>query len=377
MLLVAEPNLGEEEKRALANVIDSNWITMGDRVRAFEVAFAAAHGATDAVAVSSCTAGLNLVVAAHGIGPGDEVLVPALSFVATANCVLHVGAMPVFVDIDDMTRPLMSLADAEVKCNARTRAVVLMHYAGFLSSRAAWRDFAGRHGLVLIEDAAHAVGAEGVGEIGNSAVFSFYGNKNMTTAEGGMIVSDSAPVLDQVRLLRGHGMTSGTRQRQDARTPTYDVTALGWNYRMDELRAAVGLVQLKSLARWNAIRRDLTECYRAELQKRSPDVLMPFAGASEASAYHLLAVVLPEGVERATVMARLRESGVQTTIHYPPIHLMTYYRERFPDVHLPLTEAFASRQLTLPLHPKMHPDDVRCVADSLADAIHSKGGERL
>jgi dTDP-4-amino-4,6-dideoxygalactose transaminase len=370
MLLVGEPNLGEEEKRALVDVIDSNWITMGDRVRAFEMGFAAAHGATDAVAVSSCSAGLDLVLAAHGIGPGDEVLVPSLSFVATANCVLHVGAMPVFVDIEGMMRPTLSLADAEAKCTGRTRSAIMMHYAGFLSSSVAWRNFAGRHGLVLIEDAAHAAGVEGVGNIGNSAVFSFYGNKNMTTAEGGMVVSDTPAVLDLVRLLRGHGMTSGTRQRHDARTPTYDVTALGWNYRMDEFRAAVGLVQLRSLVRWNGIRRDLTEHYRAELGKTCPDVLVPFADASEASAHHLLAVVLPGDVERAAIMASLRESGVQTTIHYPPIHLMTYYRERCPGVHLPHTEHFALRELTLPLHPKMHAEDVHYVVNSLADAIH-------
>lgn len=369
MLLVGEPSLGEDEKQALADVIDANWITMGDRVRAFEAAFAAAHGVADAVAVSSCTAGLHLVLAAHGIGKGNEVLVPSLSFVATANCVLFVGATPVFVDIDSMARPMMSLADAEAKCTSRTRCVILMHYAGFLPDRATWRDFASRRGLVLIEDAAHAAGVEGVGHIGRSAVFSFYGNKNMTTAEGGMIVSDTPEILDQVRLLRGHGMTSGTRERHDARTPTYDVTALGWNYRMDELRAAVGLVQLRSLYRWNAIRADLTRLYWAGIAETCPDVLMPFGGTTEPSAHHLLPVILPEAADRRLVMARLRDSGVQSTIHYPPIHLMTYYRRHFPGISLPRTEIFASRQLTLPLHPKMQVADVEHVINSLAKAL--------
>jgi len=369
MLLVGEPNLGEDEKRALIDVIDSNWITMGDRVRAFEMGFAAAHGTTDAVAVSSCTAGLDLVLVAHGIGPGDEVLVPSLSFVATANCVLHAGAMPIFVDIDDLRYPIMSLGDAKAKCTPRTRCAIMMHYGGFLSSRTAWRGFAEHYGLVLIEDAAHAAGVNGAGNIGNSAVFSFYGNKNMTTAEGGMVVSDNRIILDQVRLLRGHGMTSGTRQRLDTRTPTYDVTALGWNCRMDEFRAAIGLVQLKSLTRWNAVRRDLTDHYRAKLQEKCPDVLVPFADASGASAYHLLSVVLPEGLDRVEIMARLRDAGVQTTIHYPPIHLMAYYQRRFPGVHLPQTERFARREVTLPLHPKMHLEDVHHVVTSLAHAI--------
>jgi len=369
MLLVGEPNLGEEEKAALAAVIESNWITMGDRVRSFEAAFATKHAVSDAVAVGSCTAGLHLLLAAHGIGPGDEVLVPSLSFVATANCALYVGATPIFVDVGGADDPILSLADAEAKRTSRTRAVIVMHFAGYLAPRAAWRDFATRHGLLLIEDAAHAAGAVGAGQIGHSAAFSFYGNKNMTTAEGGMVVAEDPAILDRVRLLRGHGMTSSARQRLDARTPTYDVTALGWNYRMDELRAAIGLVQLEKLAGWNATRRDLTARYRQALRVFCPDVDIPFADCAARSAHHLMPVLLPAHAERGQIMSRLRESGVQTTIHYPPIHEMEYYRDRYPGVSLPLTEQFAGRELTLPLHAKMRPEDVDHVATALAAAI--------
>jgi dTDP-4-amino-4,6-dideoxygalactose transaminase len=369
MLLVGEPYLGAEEKAALLDVIDSNWITMGSRVRAFEAAFAAAHGLPDAVAVSSCTAGLHLILAAHGIGPGDEVLVPSLSFVATANACLYVGAKPVFVDIDSLVMPLISVADAEAKLTSRTRAVIVMHYGGYVVPREAWRDLATRHRLLLIEDAAHAAGADQVATVGDCAVFSFYGNKNMTTAEGGMVCAADADVLRKVRHLRGHGMTASAVERMGSRTPHYDVTELGWNYRMDELRAAIGLVQLRRLAEWNALRRELTGVYHAALRTLGPDFLVPFEQDKSGSSCHFLPIVLPGGICRDEVMTHLHRRNVQTTIHYPPIHGMTYYKYRFGDVKLPATEQFAARELTLPLHPKMRASDVHRVVAILSDAV--------
>jgi dTDP-4-amino-4,6-dideoxygalactose transaminase len=169
MLLVAEPILGPEEKAALSDVIDSGWITMGERVQQFEKAFAEVHRTEDSVAVSSCTAGLHLILLALGLGPGDEVLVPGLTFVATANCVLYVGATPVFVDIESNDLPLMSLDDAAAKCTERTKAIILVHYAGYLPDRAKWRNFADRRGLMLIEDAAHATGLPEAGTYGVAA----------------------------------------------------------------------------------------------------------------------------------------------------------------------------------------------------------------
>jgi dTDP-4-amino-4,6-dideoxygalactose transaminase len=369
MLLVGEPNLGAEEKAALDQVIDSNWITMGDGVRAFELAFADDHGVADAAAVGSCTAGLHLCLAALGVGPGDEVLVPSLSFVATANCVIYVGATPVFVDIDGLSRPIMSVADAASKCTDRTKAVIVMHYGGHLADRDAWRSFTEARGLLLIEDAAHAAGVTGAGTLGNAAAFSFYGNKNMTTAEGGMVLARDPEVLGRVKQMRGHGMTSSTRQRLDARAPMYDVTLLGWNYRMDELRAAVGLVQLRHLREWNARRAELTHCYRDALGKRCPEVLIPFANSGGPSACHLLPTVLPDEVHRHIIMERMRDAGVQTTTHYPPIHMLSMYRNMYPSARLPETEEFARRELTLPLHPKLEDADVDRVADALADAL--------
>lgn len=367
-LLVAEPCLGLEEKAALAEVIDGGWITMGERVRAFERAFADAHGTEDAVAVSSCTAGLHLIMHALGLGPGDEVLVPSLTFVATANCVLYVGATPVFVDIASSDLPLMSLEDAEAKCTARTRAVILVHFAGYLVDPEPWRAFAAKHGLVLIEDAAHAAGLPGAGTLGAAAAFSFYGNKNMTTAEGGMVVARDPALREAVRQARGHGLTTGTFQRLNSRTPTYDVTMLGFNYRMDEMRAAVGLVQLSHLPEWNETRRALTRLYRSLLRAECPEVSLPFEDG-RLSVHHIMPVLLPASADRQAVIDALAERGIQTTIHYPPAHRLSFYRAHQSGITLPATEAFAARELTLPLHPRMNQHDVRRVVTALREAL--------
>jgi dTDP-4-amino-4,6-dideoxygalactose transaminase len=368
MLLVSEPILGAEEKEALAAVVESGWVTMGDRVREFEQAFARMHDAEDSIAVGSCTAALHLILHALGIGPGDEVLVPSLTFVATANSVLYVGARPVFVDIESPEVPLMSLDEAEARCTARTKAVILVHFGGYLADRDAWQAFARRRGLLLIEDAAHAPGLPTVGTFGEAAAFSFYGNKNMTTGEGGAIIAHSRSLRETIRQARSHGMTSGTRQRLDSRSPDYDVTMLGFNFRMDELRAALGLVQLKKLPEWNDIRRRLSLRYRQLIAEHCPSVIVPFADPWP-SAHHLMPVVLPSAVSRQTVIDRLRKRGIQTTVHYPPVHRLTFYDDLQPGLHLPRTEEFARRELTLPLHPRMMMSTVEFVVNSLAGAL--------
>jgi dTDP-4-amino-4,6-dideoxygalactose transaminase len=222
--------------------------------------------------------------------------------------------------------------------------------------------------LLLIEDAAHAPGLPAAGTFGEAAAFSFYGNKNMTTAEGGAIIARSRSLREAIRRARSHGMTSGTRQRLDSRSPDYDVTMLGFNYRMDELRAAVGLAQLKRLPEWNDVRRRLSLHYRQLIAALCPSVMVPFADPWP-SAHHLMPVLLPPGVSRQAVIDGLRKRGIQTTIHYPPVHHLTYYREECPDSRLPRTEEFARRELTLPLHPRMTPETVELVVNSLAATL--------
>ena len=373
MLLVSEPTIGPDEKAVLAEVIDSGWITMGDRVHAFEKEFAQRQGVAGAVAVSSGTAALHLILEAFGIGPGDEVLVPSLTFVATANCVLYSGASPVFVDIESVEWPLMDRSDAAAKCTNRTRALIVVHYAGAVADIAEWQEFARARNLLLIEDAAHATGVDLVGTMGDAAAFSFYGNKNMTTAEGGAVIAKRGDILAKIRQMRGHGMTTGTFQRYASRSVGYDVTMLGYNYRMDELRAAIGLVQLKKLTQWNDKRKALTECYLEYLPEMCPQITLPFgtlAGTSRMiSSHHILPVLLPEFADRGNVICRLRDAGIQSSNHYPPVHKLSYYAARYPEVGLPKTETFARRELTLPLHPGMEFWQVRHVADALSQAV--------
>jgi dTDP-4-amino-4,6-dideoxygalactose transaminase len=368
MLLVAEPGLGAEEILALAEVINSGWITMGDRVREFECAFAAAHQVADAVAVSSCTAGLHLAIEGLGLGPGDEILVPSLTFAATVNCVIYAGATPVFVDIGSLDMPHISPEDAAAKCTAKTKAVIAMHYAGYLVDREAWREFADSRSLFLIEDCAHAAGVSDGGELADAAVFSFYGNKNMTTAEGGMVFARDPGVRDRIRQMRSHGMTSGTSQRRSSGEVTYDITSLGYNYRMDELRAAIGLVQIQKLGRWNERREALTRAYRRLLAAQCSNVSMPFPGL-RSSAHHILPVILPKGTDRRCTSGRLWRLGIQTTVHYPPVHRFSWYRSRFPSTRLPVTEEFSDRELTLPLHPKLEEHEVEFVVRALSDVL--------
>ncbi len=367
-LLVAEPVLGEEEAAALTQVIRSNWITMGDRVRTFEREFARLHDVDDAVAVNSCTSGLHLALDALDIGEGDEVIVPSLSFVATANSVIYTGARPVLVDIESLETPLISIDAAEAMRSDRTRAVVVMNYAGAVADAQAWRAFAKRSGLYLIEDSAHAVGRARGPIFGDIAVFSFYGNKNMTTAEGGMITASDPKLLEKIRRARAHGMSSTTSERLHSRAATYDVRSLGYNYRMSELNAALGIVQLQRLDEWNERRHMLVRAYQRALLLQCDDLTIPLVGHAPSS-HHIFPILLPPGVDRAEVMGMLHDRGIQTTIHYPPIHELTWYRENHPGFSLPFTEEFAKRELTLPLHPKLTPQQVDMVSTVLLETL--------
>lgn len=374
---LAAPSLGRLEEQALLEVIKSGWLTMGDRVRRFETEFAALHGVPNAVAVSSATAALQLGLSVFDIGPGDEVLVPSLSFVATASVVVHSGATPVFVDIEDVRIPHMSLVDARRCIGPHTRAILVMHYGGYQVDIPAWRALADEFGLLLFEDAAHAAGLTGGagGGCSDLAAFSFFANKNMTTAEGGMLVIADADRSERARLLRSHGMTSGTLDRARGRATGYDVVECGHNFRMDELRAALGLVQLERLPMWNEARRMLTAHYRMRVADRLSVLTIPF-DRDHTTVGHLLPVVLPLGCDRSGVMSVLRACGVQSSVHYPPIHRFRAFREKFGDLHLPKTDTFSAREVTLPLHPGMETADVDRVVEAMVEAVGATGDDR-
>jgi dTDP-4-amino-4,6-dideoxygalactose transaminase len=374
---LTDVTLDDEEAEAAAAVVRSGWLTQGERVAAFEREFAAMVGVPHALAVNNCTVGLELAYAAAGVGPGDEVIVPALTFVATANAARRLGATPVFADVTSPDDLSLSPADVAAKVTARTRAVVAVHYAGFAADVAGLRaalDARGATHVPVVEDCAHAPGASArdgrdrCGALGVVAAFSFFSNKNLTTGEGGMLTTRDDATAAALRLQRSHGMTTVTWDRHRGHAFTYDVARVGTNARLDEIRAAIGRIQLRKLGPANQRRAEVVNWYREATAARG--LATPFTrGAYGESAHHLFVVLLPEGTERPKVMAAMRDAGIQTSVHYPPTHRFTAYTETAAT--LPVTDAVAPRLLTLPLGPAMtrgHVDRVMTALDAALTA---------
>ncbi|MFO0557463.1 MAG: DegT/DnrJ/EryC1/StrS family aminotransferase [Polyangiales bacterium] len=369
MIPLSETTLGEEEAQAAAEVVRSGWLTQGERVAHFERAFAAMVGAKHAIAVANCTLALELALDAVGVRAGDEVIVPALTFVATANAARRLGAVPVFADVASEEDLTMSPADVARKLTAKTKAICPVHYAGYAADIDGIR--AAAPGVAIVEDCAHSPGAtlgsKGCGALGNVGAFSFFSNKNMTTGEGGMLTTDDDALAVTLRLSRAHGMTTSTLDRHRGHAFTYDVARVGTNARMDEIRAAIGAIQLRKLAAANAHRAQCTEWYRALLADVA-GLEAPFAKhARGASSHHLFVVLLPATVDRTKVMASLRAQGVQSSIHYPPTHRFSAYEGLAADVAV--TDRVASRILTLPLFATMTRAQVERVCAALKRAL--------
>ncbi len=380
---LADLDLGSEEKAAVMDVLDRRWLTMGEVTQAFEQEFADFIGAKHALAVGNCTEALHMACLAADIGPGDEVIVPSLTFVATANAVAYTGALPVFAEVKSGQDLTISVESIESRITPQTRAIIPMHYGGYLCHMEEINALAKAHGLVVIEDAAHAPGTSLDGKMagtwGDLGCFSFFSNKNMTTGEGGMVTTNNDAYVDKLRWLRSHGMTSLTWDRHNGHAWSYDVVFPGYNYRMDEMHAALGRVQLQKLAHNNARRAALVAVYRQILLQVAPNLEIPFMDHPGISAYHLMPVLLPAGRDRTQVMECMKEHGIQTSIHYPPIHTFSHYQKWLGERigPMPVTEDIAARELTLPLYPGMTNSDVEAVADALNDALHSPAAGKI
>jgi dTDP-4-amino-4,6-dideoxygalactose transaminase len=369
---LSDISFGDEEQQAVQRVLQSGWLSMGPETELFEAEFAEYLGSKHAIALSSGTAALHLALMALGLGAGDEVIVPAMTFVATANAVLYVGAKPVFADVvgpDDFT---ISPDDIERKITERTRAIIVMHYGGFPCRMDSIEAIADRHGLKIIEDAAHAPGAslggKKLGTRGDLGCFSFFANKNMATGEGGMVVTDDADVAGRLKILRSHGMNSLTWDRHKGHSFSYDVIGAGYNYRIDELRSALGRVQLAKLERFNEKRREITRIFR-EMLNPCDALSLPFPEADlDTCACHIFPVLVDPSDLRSKFMQYLKEEGIQTSIHYPPVHRFSAYKGRF-DATLPLTEDIADREVTLPLFPTMTDQQIEMVAQAVKRSL--------
>ena len=366
-------NYDAREAEAVASVLESEWLTMGERTVAFERAFADYLGhQTEAVAVSNGTAALHLALLALDIGPGDEVIIPSLTFVADINVVIIAGATPVLADCRSLTDWNIDPDDIERKITDKTKAVMVVHYAGIPCDMRRIVELCRKHDLWLIEDCAHAPGAkfagQSVGTFGDLGCFSFFSNKNLSVGEGGMVTSTDPSLIQDVRFLRSHGMTALTLERHQGRAISYDVNRPGLNYRIDEIRAALGLVQLSKLDAANRQRDAIVQRYMRTLSGIN-EFLTPFATlASQVEpACHIFPVLLPEGIDRVRVIESMKSAGIQTSIHYPPFQEFLAY-QHLAAQKTPVAAEISRRELTLPLYPGMTEDDVALVTDALIKA---------
>ena len=355
---------------AVVETLRSDWLTTGPKVDEFETALAGVSGVAHAVAVSSGTAALHTAFHALGIGPGDEVVVPPLTFAATANAALYCGATPVFADVDAATL-LLDPAAAEAAVTPRTKAIAAVDYAGQPCDYPALREICDRRGLKLVADACHSLGGDlagaPVGSLADASCFSFHPVKHVTTAEGGAVVTDHDEAALRARRFRNHGIDSDHRSRAAAGAWFYEQVDLGFNYRLSDLQCALGLSQLDRLPGWIERRRSLAARYDELLAQ--VDGVHPLAVRRQAGhAYHLY-VVQVDG-DRDAIFAALRDGGIGANVHYVPVHLHPYHRERLgtgPGL-CPVAEAAYERILSLPLFPAMTDGDVDRVVGALADA---------
>ena len=366
---LADIALSETDLEAVMDAYRSGWLSMGPRTAKFEEAFASYVDVSHAVAVSSGTGALHLMCLAAGLGPGDEVIVPSLTFVATVNAIRYTGATPVFADIADPLEPWLSARACAQLVGPRTRALLHVPYGGHPGELSQLETLAQREGLALLLDAAHAVGARlvghPVGQFGLAAAYSFFANKNLPIGEGGMVATNDEELAKRVRLLRSHGMTALSWDRARGHASGYDVVALGFNYRLDEPRAALGHARLGRLEADNARRAALDARYRDALAGVVGCALKP--NPEVRSAHHLFPIVLEEDVDRNAFRDRLVERGVQTSVYYPPAHLFSIHAHAGDG--LPVTERYAGRTVSLPLFPHMTTSQQDRVVEEVSAAL--------
>jgi len=370
-----EPNFDERESRAVQSVIDSRWLTMGEQTKSFESEFAEMLGMeVQCLAVSSATAALHMSLLALGVGPGDEVIIPALTFVADANVVRMVGATPVLADSVSLDNWNLSSDTVREKITPKTKAVIAVHFAGYPCEMAGLQFLCEQFGIKLIEDVAHApngaIAQKQCGTFGHTGCFSFFSNKNLSVGEGGMVVTTSAETAKTLGALRSHGMTSLTLDRHKGRAITYDVEQVGLNYRMDEIRAAIGKVQLSKLPSGNEARGRHVALYSEALANNG--IELPFQQVADdvKPAYHIMPILLPTEVSRSEVIKKLRAKKIQSSIHYPPFWEFTAYADQTRAEDAPVVKEIAQRELTLPLFPTMTDTQRTHVVSALLDAVN-------
>lgn len=375
----ARPDLGAAEMDAVRSVLESGWLTTGERVHEFEDAFAAAVGAKHAVALNSCTAALHLALDAIGLRAGDEVIIPAYTFTATAEVVLYFGATPVLVDIDARTLNIDPRRVAEA-VTARTKAIIPVHFGGLAADLDALRVVAQPRGIAVIDDAAHAFpsryNGRYIGAISDITCFSFYATKTITTGEGGMLCTDNDAYAARCRLMSLHGISHDAWKRYRAEGSWYyEVVAPGFKYNMTDIAAALGLAQLHRADAMRARRQEIAERYNAAF--KAHDFELPAFGDARDHAWHLYPLRLPAGADRGAFVDALRAREIGASVHFIPLHLHPFYRDRYcftPD-SFPVSTAEYEREVSLPIYSGMSDAEVEVVIGAVTAVI--RGASRV
>ena len=370
-------NYDSKESKAVKDVVDSGWITMGEKTKEFESKFSDMLGSKSihSTAVSSGTASLHMALLGLGIGSGDEVIIPALTFVADINVVKMVGATPVLADCSDHNNWNISAETIKAQITPKTKAVIVVHFAGYPCEMDKIVTLCKRRGLYLIEDVAHAPDAKykgkACGTFGDYGCFSFFTNKNLSVGEGGMLITKNKKLALRAKEFRSHGMSALTLDRHKGRAISYDVSNVGLNYRIDEMRSAIGLVQLQKLRDANRKRGYLVDRYIKKLSSLK-DISIPFQNLKNIEpVYHIFPILLSNNIDRVWLINRLKEFGIQSSIHYPIFKDFSAFKE----INLnpaPIAEDIARRELTLPLYPTMSFSDIDFICDSLSQILEKE-----
>jgi len=364
---LAKPFAGEREIQAVVEVLKSGWWSTGPGVSQFEKEMVEyLGGGLDAVALNSCTAGLFLALKALGVGPGDEVLVPTLTFAATSHVVEWCGAKPVLCDIDPKTLNL-SVASMKDRATKQTRVVIPVHIAGYPCAMDEILEFAGSRDLKVVEDAAHAIGTsfldKKIGQHGDAVVFSFYATKNLACGEGGMVVSKDSKLIESVRSLSYFGIDKKAHESEAGKgTWYYQIRDLGFKFNFDEIHAAIGRVQLENLERNNSKRREIARIYDEGINKR---IERPVYETMHTHSRHLYPVFLPGHLDRDRFVSKLRENGIGTSVHFIPLHRHEYFQSSWRNSDFPGVESIADGLVSLPLYPELEKDSVNRVVDAV------------
>ena len=368
-------NYDEREVEAVAAVLNSKWISSGPKCMELENEFKDMLSIPYAYAVSNCTAALHLALISLEIGDGDEVILPSMTFVATANAVKYVGATPVFCDIVSKDNITIDVKKIEELISDRTKAIIVMHYGGFACDMEQIMQLAQKHNLYVVEDACHGplseFGGKKLGTIGDVGCFSFFSNKNISTGEGGMVVTRHEDIGNRVKLLRSHGMTTMSYERSKGHSTSYDVVELGYNYRMDDIRASLAIVQLNKLQEDLKRRSEIRGIYLEQLSD-CIGLTIPFKYYREFTSNYIMPVILDHSdyIVRDQVRQFLNERGIQTSVHYPAVHRFSIY-DGAKKGDLSNTEYIADCEISLPMYSRLTEGEVIYVCDKLKEALRS------